>query len=472
MTAGGEPASTDRRRAILQDAGLQAAAIEDWIAAEPRAPCDFTGARRAYARFWALSSGLVASLPAKPSRSPAEARAVETIIERSRAGRADFLTAHVDAVYAELTDNLKRFLRVEDLVFAAARAFSGLTPSRADVEREVGVLQRDKDGREIDQGIFLAHVLAHERSGRHLCHAMLRPLPESGDLQERFFADGAIDLGAARLERRGAAVQLTTANPRYLNAEDATTLREMEAAVDVAILDPASKIVVLRGGEVDHVKYRGRRIFGSGVNLTHLYRGEIPYTWFMQRDLGYVHKIFRGVTRAETLTDDVLSDAAEKQWIAAVEGFAIGGHCQLLLVMDYTIAADDAYLTLPAQKEGIIPGAANLRLPRFVGDRLAHQLVQYQRRLACDTPEGRLICDEVVAPDSMDAAIDEVVANLGTSGVVGAIANRRAFRIGAEPLDVFRRYMAVYAREQAECSFSPALIANLERYWDAQNRRG
>jgi hypothetical protein len=55
---------------------------------------------------------------------------------------------------------------------------------------------------------------------------------------------------------------------------------------------------------------------------------------------------------------------------------------------------------------------------------------------------------------------------------VGAIANRRAFRVGGEPLDLFRRYMAVYAPEQAYCHFNPALSANLERYWGAQNRSG
>ena len=71
----------------------------------------------------------------------------------------------------------------------------------------------------------------------------------------------------------------------------------------------------------------------------------------------------------------------------------------------------------------------------------------------------------------MDAAIERVVAGLTTSGAVGAIANRRAFRAGAEPLDLFRRYMAAYAREQAYCHFSPALILNLERNWDAKNRK-
>jgi thioesterase DpgC len=139
--------------------------------------------------------------------------------------------------------------------------------------------------------------------------------------------------------------------------------------------------------------------------------------------------------------------------------------------MDYVIAAADAFMTLPARKEGIIPGFANLRLPRFVGDRIARQAIQYERRLPCDSPEGRLICDEIVAPDDMAASIERVVAGLTSSGSVGAIGNRRGLRIGQESIDLFRRYAALYAREQAFCHFSPALIANLERNWDAQNRK-
>jgi hypothetical protein len=49
--------------------------------------------------------------------------------------------------------------------------------------------------------------------------------------------------------------------------------------------------------------------------------------------------------------------------------------------------------------------------------------------------------------------------------------NVAELRIAAEPLDVFRRYMASYAREQAYCFYSPALIDNLERNWEAKRRR-
>ena len=82
-----------------------------------------------------------------------------------------------------------------------------------------------------------------------------------------------------------------------------------------------------------------------------------------------------------------------------------------------------------------------------------------------------MICDEIVAPSEMDAALARVISNFTDSGVVSAAGNRRAFRVSEEPLDTFRRYMAVYCREQAYCHFSPALIANLEKHWNAANRK-
>jgi len=75
-----------------------------------------------------------------------------------------------------------------------------------------------------------------------------------------------------------------------------------------------------------------------------------------------------------------------------------------------------------------------------------------------------------VSPSDMDRAISETVEKLTGSGVVSAAGNRRAIRVGEEPLELFRRYMAVYAREQAQCHFSQALVANLEKNWNAANR--
>jgi thioesterase DpgC len=456
---------------VLTSAGLPSRAVMDWVSSEPLGTQDFATDREAYGAYWAAGARLLSALPRKPARNASERAAAEATLSVARASRDRFSAAHARTIYEQLTTGCSRFVRLEDLVYMAADIVPGLVPSRYEVAAEAALDQRDKDGIEIDQGLFISRILADERAGLHLCHAMLLPRADSAEPAARFAAEGTLDLGAVRLKRHGHTVHLTAAHPRFLNAEDDTTLDAMEIAADVAILDPESDIVVMRGGSVEHPKYRDRPIFGAGINLTHLYRGAIPYIWFPRRELGYVHKIFRGVARPDALPDDVSGFGIEKPWVAAVDTFAIGGHCQILLVMDYVIAAADAFMTLPARKEGIIPGLANLRLPRFVGDRIARQAIQYERRLPCDSPEGRLICDEIVAPQDVAASIERVVAGLTSSGAVGAIGNRRALRIGAESIDLFRRAVSLYAREQAFCHFSPALIANLERNWDAQNRK-
>ncbi len=463
--------ATKSALASMRAAGLPEQEAQEWCDAFPPGTGEFEFDARDYGVFWRGSAALLRMLPPKPRRNDAEQAAAEALSSVARASRESFLAAHVEQVYDLLTERASTFRRLDDLVYAAAKLVPGLVPTREEVDAEASHRQGDKEGVEIDQGLFLAHVLSRPRIGEHLCHAMLLPRSESAALAAEFASRGSLDLGPARLTRRGKAVHLDMINPRFLNAEDDTTLAHTELAVDVATLDRTTEIAVMRGVAVDNEKYRGKRIFGAGINLTHLYLGKIPYLWFLIRDLGYVHKLLRGVASPESVPDDVNERGTEKLWIAALDTFAIGGHCQAILCMDYVVAASDAFLSLPARKEGIIPGFANLRLPRFVGDRMARQAILYERKIACDSPEGRLICDEIAPVTEMDAAVDRVVDGLTSAGAVSAIGNRRAIRVGQESLDLFRRYASVYAREQAYCHFSPALIANLERNWDARNRK-
>jgi (3,5-dihydroxyphenyl)acetyl-CoA 1,2-dioxygenase len=456
----------------LAAAGLPAADVDAWLRTEPGEATDFAPDREKFSAYWQISARLLGRLPQKPRRNAREDAAAALIQDKARDARLRFLRRHADTVYDAVTQQRSRFVRVEELVIRAADIVPGLVPTQQELAAEEGLIQRDKSGLEIDQGLFLSAVLGSERSGRHLCHAMLLPRGEAQALLPQFQRDGVIELSGASVRRIGKAAVVTQNNPRFLNAEDQTSLDGAEICVDLALLDPVSEIAVMRGDVVEHPKYKGRHVFGAGINLTHLYHGRIPFVWYLQRDLGYVNKIYRGLAFAdEPPPDEFGGDTIEKPWIAAVESFAIGGHCQILLVMDYVLAERGAFLTLPARKEGIIPGAANMRLPRFTGDRIARQAIQYERRLDCDSSEGRLICDEIVPIGEMDAAIERVVKGLTNSGVVSAAGNRRAFRITQEPLDTFRAYCAVYAREQAYCHFSPALIANLERYWNAQSRK-
>jgi (3,5-dihydroxyphenyl)acetyl-CoA 1,2-dioxygenase len=456
---------------LLVRAGLPHESAAGFLDSPPHLAGDFQQDVAAFSKHWRAGAELRVGLPAKSARNADEAAACDLILREERKARERFLAAHVESLYRKLTKDRTRFVRVEELVYDAAAAVPGLVPTAQAVRQEAGQPLKGKDGLEIDQGIFLSHVFAHAPSGRHLCHAMLLPRPETPERLQRLVKHGSIDLGAAAVSRIGRASVVEMRHPRFLNALDDTTLDAIEAAVDLAILDPATGVAVLRGGFVDHPKYAGRRVFSAGINLTYLYRGEISYLFYFKHILGFENKILRGLAQPELPPDEAVGATTEKPWIAAVDTFAIGGGCQHLLVMDYVLAASDAYLTLPARKEGIIPGAANMRLPRFTGDRIARQAIMYGRRLECDSPEGRLICDEIASPENMDRALAGVIEGLTSAGVVSAVANRRQFRVVQEPIDTFLNYLAVYGREQAYCHFSPALIANLEQHWDAQNRR-
>jgi (3,5-dihydroxyphenyl)acetyl-CoA 1,2-dioxygenase len=366
----------------------------------------------------------------------------------------------VEQLYDELTDNCTRPMRLDDLLYEAAEHVPGLVPTRAEVEAERRRKLAEKTGVELAQGLLTAELLADPRIGRHLVESMLRPTPLAEVRLDELRTTGRVDLGAARVTRHGRAGVLEVCNPRHLNAEDGTTLPETEAAVDLVLLDPEIEVGVFRGGVVDHPRYAGERPFGAGINLTHLYYGRIDFLFYLIRDLGYVNKLYRG-----------LLGGPEKLWIAGVEQFAIGGACQLLHVMDHVIAVRGVRMYLPARKEGIIPGASNLRLPRSVGDRAARQAILSGREWTAGEPDADLICDEIVEPGEMESAIENRVEALTSSGLINAAANRSAIRTGQEPLDLFREYMSTYAREQAYCHLSPALVHNLEEHWNADRRR-
>ena len=450
--------------ALLERAGLPASDVADWATSAP-APVpggSFRPAADAAGAFLTRGQDLIRDLPAPSRRTPDERTAGEAITRLLDETRDAFLRAHAADVYDALTERCTRPLRVEELVNEAAAAFPGLVPAPADMAAERGRMLADKHGIEFAQGLLVGHVLALPRAGRHLIGAMLRPVPEAFEHLAELGATGAVDLGPVRVTRRGRAAVLELSNPQHLNAEDDLTLGLTECAVDMILLDPGIEVGVIRGGVVEHPRHPGERVFGSGINLTRLYHGRIDFMFYLVRDLGYVNKIYRGIALER--------DATEKLWIAAVERYAVGGACQLLHVVDHVLATRGSRLFLPARKEGIIPGASNLRLPRFVGDRAARQAILSGREWTAGEPDAALLCDEVVEPGEMDRALEARIDALTNSGLVNAAANRSALRAGQEPLDLFREYMATFSVEQARCHLSPALVRNLELHWNARER--
>jgi (3,5-dihydroxyphenyl)acetyl-CoA 1,2-dioxygenase len=423
--------------------------------------------------YFAAAGQALAALPLKPERTAAQQTTAERLLDEARSVRQRFMGLHTAQVYDRLTEGRTRELRVAELAYRAAEVFPGLVPTRAQIAVERGYAQKDKDGWEIDQGIFVAHVLDDAPSAYHLLHAMAQPRREAHDLLAEFRATDRVDLGTTLLERRDNVGYLTIQHHKYLNAEDDESTAAMETATDLVLLDDRIDVGVLRGAPAQHPKYLGRRVFDTGVNLTRLYHGEVSLIeFFIERELGLITKWYRGHSVGAGNVS-IVEERHEKPWVAGVETFAIGGGCQFLLVMDRVVARSGAYVNLPARREGFLPGCGNMRLPRFVGERVARQGIFHNRDIYVDSPEGRLIVDELVgSDDEMDDALARSVDGLTGAGPVGVNANRTQMRVGVEPLETFRHYMANLAIGQARCMYSPAIIRNLEIAWDPERRGG
>ncbi|WP_315765138.1 MULTISPECIES: enoyl-CoA hydratase/isomerase family protein [unclassified Bradyrhizobium] len=380
--------------------------------------------------------------------------------ESVRDARERFLERHTDAVYDILTDGRRRPVKLQDLLSIAAERFPMLVPSEAEMARDADRRQADKLGFEIDQALFVRALMRSPLSGNHLIESMLIPTKRATEQLNEFQRIGRIEFETVILERRGAVSHVTIANLDSLNAEDMPLLRDMEAAVDLALLDPETRVGVLRGAEMTHPKYVGRRVFCSGLNLKALRDGRIPVIAFLvARELGLVNKLRCGLL----IADDCGSYRSylEKPWIAAVDSFAIGGGMQLLLAVDSVVAEQNSTFSLPASKEGFVPGAANLRLTRFVGARLARKLILGGKVLHTHEPEVALLCDIVVPPDGMDIAIAEAATQLSSEAT---LVNRRALMRGEESTDDLRRYLSEFALLQASRMHSSDVIEAVEAF--------
>ena len=93
----------------------------------------------------------------------------------------------------------------------------------------------------------------------------------------------------------------------------------METAVDLVLLDDRIQVGVLRGGLLQHPKYPGKRIFNAGINLTHLYYGQISFIEFIiERELGLLNKIYRGHSQSgppAAISSRTLSRNRGSRWL-------------------------------------------------------------------------------------------------------------------------------------------------------------
>ena len=397
----------------------------------------------------------------KQYRSCEQLGLATTIHSTCRLLRRQFLSLHAAWLYDVLTNELTLRKGLSELAFDAADICPGLVPTLAQMDQERTQLQANKEGFEIDQGLLFYALLQLPEVGPHLSDSARQPSARALGLLDSFQSVSRLDLGTVAIERRGSAAHLTINNAHCLNAEDNQLVDDIETAVDLTLLDKEIHVGVLRGGAMTHPRYRGHRVFCAGINLKALHAGQISFVDFiLRREFGYMNKIVRGLLVEDEPMDGRKSTALkrtlEKPWIAAVDGFAIGGGAQMLLAFDHVIAAADSYFSLPAAHEGIVPGFSNLRLARFLGCRKSRQVILEGRRIWAYEADAHLLADEIVSPEDIDLAIERSVLQFGRPAVA---ANRHMLNLAEEPLDRFLQYGAEFALVQSERLYSEDVIS-------------
>lgn len=353
---------------------------------------------------------------------------------------ADWIGEHAEHVYDAVAGTDPR--RIGELVRAAGDRFPDVLPDREVRERDAGLAPGERLRIERDQAQLIRALLGNPATWPRVLADMRAPLPESAALARRLGSEGSLSLETVRVDLRSGVAEVTLCNTASLNAETNRLARDLESVVDAVSMSAAAEVGVLRGAPMQHRSYAGKRVFCAGINLKELAAGRISYLDFLiGREAGLLAKLLRGVRSPET------GRSLIRPWIAVVDSFAIGGGMQLTLACDHVVAVDDAWLSLPAAKEGIVPGVANLRLPGRVGPRLARELILHGRRLSGAEALRAGLVDAVVPHAGVDEHLTAVVAALSEPAVA---ANKLMLSYGIEPEDEFAAYLGEFAVVQAE----------------------
>ncbi|MBX6320142.1 enoyl-CoA hydratase [Pigmentiphaga sp.] len=209
------------------------------------------------------------------------------------------------------------------------------------------------------------------------------------------------------VERRGRVGLLTLNRPKALNALNDALMDELGAALLAFDADPEIGAMIITGSE---------KAFAAGADIGAM------------KDWSYMDVYGSDyITRNwETLRK------IRKPVIAAVAGYALGGGCELAMMCDILVAADNAKFGQPEIKLGIIPGAGgSQRLPRAVGKAKAMDLILTGRMMDAAEAERAGLVSRVVAADRLlEEAVEmaTVIASMSLPSVMMAKeAVNRAF---------------------------------------------
>ncbi|MBV9966929.1 MAG: enoyl-CoA hydratase [Alphaproteobacteria bacterium] len=185
------------------------------------------------------------------------------------------------------------------------------------------------------------------------------------------------------VERRGAVGIVTLNRPQALNALNAALVSEIGHAFDDLEADDAIGAIVLTGSE---------KAFAAGADIKEM--ADKTYMQAYQED--FITKGWERVAQCR------------KPVIAAVAGFALGGGCEVAMMCDIIIAAENARFGQPEINLGTMPGAGGTqRLPRFIGKAKAMDLCLTGRMMDATEAERLGLVSRIVLADKL---LDEAVA--------------------------------------------------------------
>jgi enoyl-CoA hydratase len=237
------------------------------------------------------------------------------------------------------------------------------------------------------------------------------------------------------VERRDSVALIQLDRPK-MNALSEALLSQLWEAARSLTDDPPSAAVI----------WGGRRIFAAGADISE----------FIDPASGRPSPaVAAGVATGFRAALDAVA-ALEVPTIAAVNGYALGGGCELALACDFRVVAEDARFGQPEILLGIIPGGGGTqRLARLVGPARAKDLVLSGRQVAADEALSMGLVDRVVPPDAvLDSAL-EWAGQLGRGPARAMALAKRAVDDGldrplAEGLDLEASLFAeVFGTEDA-----------------------
>ena len=213
------------------------------------------------------------------------------------------------------------------------------------------------------------------------------------------------------LEQPEAGIYLLTVNrPRALNALNSVTLDEIGAAADVIARDAGARVALVTGA--------GDKAFVAGADINEL---------AVQAPIGG-----RETSLSGQRTLDLIENLG-KPVIAAVNGFALGGGCELAMACTLRIASENARLGQPEVKLGIIPGyAGTQRLPRLVGKGRAMELILTGDPIPAQEAYRIGLVNQVVAQKDLLATAEALARKMMANGPVALRLAMEAVNHGME----------------------------------------